>query len=409
MFKRHIFCITGLVYFRYTGKMEYSTIVKREYAVKQIRLSFFDSGLHLMFRRPFLDEEENMNKRRISFVIVLAMVFLLFSGFVPDRAKADDVMVSYTDQPLNTDWVSYQLVGGSPSQYIRVVLPSAGRLCIETRSFADAEMYFYNSDLTSRIIYNEDISGEISEPGFNSDDDFYEAGEYYIRLDSNMNEGVAGRLDLKLSFEDSGSNEISPNETYQNAMPIYENSEINGVMTYFDEYDYYKFELSRENCINIGMCSYRNNIRSELLDSDLKVIEEISDYWYDASKEEPKYFDYLDILSPGTYYIRVKLDHYHRGGEYKLKYNIVNQIKKIRIKKVKKLYVGDKKKLKAIISPKNATLKNVIWASSDSWLAEVNDRGVLVAKNTGTVEITATARDGSNVVGRIKIKIVRRK
>ena len=65
--------------------------------------------------------------------------------------------------------------------------------------------------------------------------------------------------------------------------------------------------------------------------------------------------------------------------------------------------------MKAIISPKNATLKNVIWSSSDFWLAEVNDRGVLVAKNTGTVEITATARDGSNVVGRIKIKIVRRK
>ena len=407
MFKRHIFCITGLVYFRYTGKMEYLTIVKREYAVKQIRLSFFDSGLHLMFRRLFLDEEENMNKRRISFVIVLAMVFLLFSGFVPDRAKADDVMVSYTDHPLNTDWVSYQLVGGSPSQYLRVVLPSAGRLWIETRSFTEARMYFYNSDLTSRIIDNKYIYGEISEPKFNSYDNFFEAGEYYIRLESRMNKGVAGRLDLKLSFEDSGSNEISPNGTYQNAMPIYENTEINGVITYFDEYDYYKFELSRENRINIGMYSYCKKLRSELLDSDLKVIGEISNDWYDASKEEPKYFDYLDILSPGTYYIRVKSGGY--SGEYKLKYNIVNQIKKIRIKKVKKLYVGDKKKLKAIISPKNATLKNVIWASSDSWLAEVNDRGVLVAKNTGTVEITATARDGSNVVGRIKIKIVRRK
>jgi len=113
--------------------MEYLTIVKREYAVKQIRLSFFDSGLHLMFRRPFLDEEENMNKRRISFVIVLAMVFLLFSGFVPDRAKADDVMVSYTDQPLNTDWVSYQLVGGSPSQCLdassTVLMNMLGLVC----------------------------------------------------------------------------------------------------------------------------------------------------------------------------------------------------------------------------------------------------------------------------------------
>ena len=348
-----------------------------------------------------------MNKRRMSFVLVLTMVFLLFAGLAPEGVKADDVMVSYTDQPLNTDWVSYQLVGGSPSQYLRVVLPSAGRLWIEGRSFTGTNMYFYNSDLTESILYAIYIKGTDSEPQFYSYNNFFEPGEYYIRLDSTKSKGVNGRFDLKILFEDSQSNEISPNGTYEKSMFISENNEIKGVITRFDKYDYYKFELSGENRINIKFSSFCKYLKSELLDSNLKVIGTIGESHYDASTESPNYFDYLDILSPGTYYIRMIADGYN--GEYKIKYNIVNQIKKIRIKKVKKLYVGDKKKLKAIISPKNATLKDVIWASSDNWVAEVNDRGVIEGKNTGTVEITATARDGSNVVGRIKIKVVRKK
>ena len=348
-----------------------------------------------------------MNKRRMSFVLVLTMVFLLFAGLAPEGVKADDVMVSYTDQPLNTDWVSYQLVGGSPSQYLKVVLPSAGRLWIEGRSFTDSKLSFYNNDLTNKIINDAYIYGTNSEPKFYSYNNFFEPGEYYIKLNSSNNKGVAGRLDIKLSFVDSQSNEISPNETYENSMFISENNEIKGVITRFDKYDYYKFELSGENRINIKFSSFCTYLKSELLDSNLKVIGTIGKSHYDVSKENPNYFDYLDILSPGTYYIRIIADGYN--GEYKIKYNIVNQIKKIRINKVKKLYVGDKKKLKAIISPKNATLKDVIWASSDNWVAEVNDRGVIEGKNTGTVEITATARDGSNVVGRIKIKVVRKK
>lgn len=352
-----------------------------------------------------------MKKNRLSLFLALVMFFFIFVGFTPERVKADDVMVSFTDQPLNTDWVSYQLVGGSPAQFLRVVVPSTGKLTIEGRSFTKVKLVLYNNNLTKKVVYGNwgwdlEIYGTESEPSFYTFNDFLDPGTYFAKLSSNENKGVSGRFDLKLTFKDSASNEVLPNETHENAMFLNEGTEIKGVITKFDEFDFYKFEVAKESRININFSSFCKSLDAELLDGDLRVIGTIVNGYYEADNGNPRYFNYLDILSPGTYYIRLKADF---SGDYKLKYNIINQIKKIRIKKVKKLYVGDKKKLKVVISPKNASMKNLIWSSSDTWIAEINDRGVITGKNEGTVEITATARDGSNVVGRRKIKVVKRK
>lgn len=73
-----------------------------------------------------------------------------------------------------------------------------------------------------------------------------------------------------------------------------------------------------------------------------------------------------------------------------------------------KIAVGNSFKLKAIISPTNATNKEVTWKSSNTNYATVSSTGLVKIKSAGagkTVKITVTAKDGSNVKKTITIKI----
>lgn len=86
-------------------------------------------------------------------------------------------------------------------------------------------------------------------------------------------------------------------------------------------------------------------------------------------------------------------------------------VKKITIKGSKKtLKAGKKRKLKAVITPADATIKKVKWSSSKKKWAAVSAKGVVTAKKKGrghTVKITAAATDGSRKKAVIKIKIVK--
>lgn len=56
-----------------------------------------------------------------------------------------------------------------------------------------------------------------------------------------------------------------------------------------------------------------------------------------------------------------------------------------------------KKKLTATVTPDKTTNKNVKWASSNNKVATVDSNGYVTAKGKGTVRITATTTDGSNL------------
>ena len=47
------------------------------------------------------------------------------------------------------------------------------------------------------------------------------------------------------------------------------------------------------------------------------------------------------------------------------------------------------------IEPENATNKNIMWTSSDESIATVDQSGIITAKKTGTVIITAKTEDGT--------------
>ncbi len=69
------------------------------------------------------------------------------------------------------------------------------------------------------------------------------------------------------------------------------------------------------------------------------------------------------------------------------------------------LYVGYGKTLSAIITPDDATNKNVTWSSSNSTVATVNTSGYVTAKRIGTATITAKTKDGSNLTASCMVTV----
>ena len=58
---------------------------------------------------------------------------------------------------------------------------------------------------------------------------------------------------------------------------------------------------------------------------------------------------------------------------------------------------GETLQLTATIMPEDATDKSVIWASSDEAVATVDQNGLVTAMDAGTITITATTTDGSDL------------
>ncbi len=75
---------------------------------------------------------------------------------------------------------------------------------------------------------------------------------------------------------------------------------------------------------------------------------------------------------------------------------VVNPVTSVSLNKTTlSLLVGQTKKLKATIGPKNATIKTVKWTSSDPSVAIVDDDGEVIAIKAGATTVTAEAADNS--------------
>ena len=66
---------------------------------------------------------------------------------------------------------------------------------------------------------------------------------------------------------------------------------------------------------------------------------------------------------------------------------------------------GKKQTLKAVCTPDNATNPNVRWRSSNSKVAAVNSKGVVLARAKGKATIYCQTRDGSKKVAKLVIKV----
>ena len=71
------------------------------------------------------------------------------------------------------------------------------------------------------------------------------------------------------------------------------------------------------------------------------------------------------------------------------------------------LVVGDTETLVATVNPGYVTNDNVIWTSSDSTVATVDQVGKVTAESAGNAEITATTADGSNLTATCQVTVTK--
>ena len=85
---------------------------------------------------------------------------------------------------------------------------------------------------------------------------------------------------------------------------------------------------------------------------------------------------------------------------------VIQPVKKITINAGdKKVAAGSSKQLTVVCDPENASIKDVVWSSKHPNVATVDANGVVTGVQKGNATITATASDGSKVVGSVLINV----
>ncbi|MFD0714554.1 NPCBM/NEW2 domain-containing protein [Paenibacillus sp. GCM10027626] len=133
--------------------------------------------------------------------------------------------------------------------------------------------------------------------------------------------------------------------------------------------------------------------------------------------EKGQYWYYNELLPEGAKQIRLNLDKYDinnsdHGDWVNAGFVIQSDVKVTKITVSGQGNVTTIPKLpgrlqmEAAVEPENATNKEVSWATSDEQIAVISQDGMLTAKASGQVTVTATARDGSGVSGSTTITIL---
>ena len=94
------------------------------------------------------------------------------------------------------------------------------------------------------------------------------------------------------------------------------------------------------------------------------------------------------------------------GAFARCKVRVVRMVKKLKLNKYSAtVLVGDTLKLKAKVTPKNATVKKIKWSTSDKKIAEVSSTGRVLGVAEGLVKIKAKTTDGSNKTATCIVKV----
>ncbi len=304
-----------------------------------------------------------------------------------------------TAQPLtlNSSAVTGYISWNDSQDVYKVVLPKAGKININMST----AIYEVNMDLEdasgNKALQNDVYYGSEQTPKILSTSADLEAGTYYLKVwkyGSNT-----GTYTLATNFTAANNNDVEPNNGTLTAQPLTLNSSaITGYISWNDDQDVYKVVLAKAGKIDINMSTaiYEVNMDLEDANGDKKLYTDL----YYGSEKTPKTLLTSADLEAGTYYLKV-WKYGSNTGVYTLAVTAIGQpVQTTTVsldKQTLSMNKGDSPiTLKATVSSTDGVNNNIIWTSSNSNIATVDQNGLVTPVGLGTATITVTTADGGS-------------
>lgn len=227
----------------------------------------------------------------------------------------------------------------------------------------------------------------------------YNNSQYYLTVTSTAQSSDTNEIETNnLS---SQANEINTNKTYTGNINLYDSS-------YGTDYDWYKLTVS-EKCYLTVLLGKENwtsgSVTAVLYSEDHSEMQEVTKATISTGTSLSS--DKL-LVAAGTYYVRMSGT---ASWDYTLQVKQEEYIAltQITLPETQKIAIGDSAYLDVTFTPANASDQGLIWESSDTEIATVNEYGKVTAVSEGQAIITATSScsDTSNVSASCTVTVTR--
>lgn len=340
-------------------------------------------------------------------VAAVAVVGVVIPAAVPVEASSVSG-VETRNLPLDDIFQPGTIAVKGAYVFYKVTLPSDGWLTVTYQGWDIGDAYYQiaREDFTKSYGEWEVWTSTNQAPKTSSKMLAMEKGSYIIRIRPYGDH--TGNFKIKASFAPANNNEKESNDEFVTAESLSENRLVTGFFSEDDRVDFYRLELNAQQTVRVIYTSRVPDSYVQVWNQD--YTQRYSKEIWTASEEAPLTHVYEETLSPGVYYIKI-MPYGGYTGRYTIQWQkkILTKSISISSSKGKSLVVGKKTRLTAKISPSNATVKDVVWTSSDDYAASIDQNGLVTTKRPGIVKFTATAQDGSNKAKTFTLTILPKK
>ncbi|MCB4773720.1 MAG: PPC domain-containing protein, partial [Sulfurovum sp.] len=235
--------------------------------------------------------------------------YTLVSHFIPDHPDTRDTAV-LIDPPNSTTSGSIEVAGDE--DWFKIVIPTAGTLTVYTTGSTDTEGFLYDANGT-QLTFSDDMRSSDHNFGISKP---LTAGTYYVKVKHHSSTEIGSYL-LITSFtagEISQAQVLDDHGNSKNtATPIDLNGTTSGNIEAFGDIDYFKIVIPRGSVGRLTVYTTGSgDTKGELLDANGTQLV------FDDNSGTKNNFRISQIVTAGTYYIKVKYYFASETGSYLL-------------------------------------------------------------------------------------------